>query len=45
MHNPRAIVVLILATALIVLATLWVAPGVGVHNSICERDPYAAGCR
>jgi hypothetical protein len=36
---------MVLATALIVVALIWVSPVIGTHNSICERDPYTSGCR
>jgi len=43
--NVKAIAVLILTTALIVVSALWVYPVVGGHDSFCDHDPYAAGCR
>jgi hypothetical protein len=43
--NLRSIAVTILTVALIVVALTWIMPVVGGHNSICDRDPYAAGCR
>jgi hypothetical protein len=45
MPNLRAIAVMILTVALIVAALTWIVPVVGGHDSICDRDPYAAGCR
>jgi hypothetical protein len=41
----QAAVAVILATALAVLAIIWLAPAVGVKNSACERYPYTSGCR
>ena len=43
--KPAAIIALILATALTVLMIIWIAPAVGLQNSICQRDPYTSGCR
>jgi hypothetical protein len=43
--KPVVVAVMALATALAVLAIIWVAPVVGVKNSACERYPYASGCR
>ena len=37
--------VLVLATALAVLAIIWVAPVVGVKNSACEQYPLTSNCR
>ena len=43
--NSKAIAVLLLATVLIVFSAIWIIPVVGGHNSFCDQDPYAAGCR
>jgi hypothetical protein len=43
--KPVVVAVPALATALAVLAIVWVAPVAGVKNSACERYPYTSGCR
>ena len=43
--KPVVAAVLALATALAVLAIIWVAPVVGVKNSACERYPLTSNCR
>jgi hypothetical protein len=43
--KPIVAAVLALATALAVLAIIWVAPVVGVKNSACERYPLTSNCR
>ncbi len=45
MDNVRGLIVLTVAIVVVALAVVWIAPVVGTHNSICNRDPYAAGCR
>lgn len=45
MPNQKAIAVLILTAALIVVAVTWIFPVVGVRDSFCNSNPYAAGCR
>ena len=45
MPNQKAIAVVVLVTALIVLAAIWFYPAVGVHDSFCDHYPYAVGCR
>jgi hypothetical protein len=43
--KPVVAVVLILTTALTVLAIIWVAPVAGVKNSACEQYPLTSNCR
>jgi len=43
--KPVVAAVLALATALAVLAIIWVAPVVGVKNSACEQHPLTSNCR
>ena len=43
--KPVVVAVLVLATALAVLAIIWVAPVVGVKNRACEQDPLTSNCR
>ena len=43
--KPIVAAVLALATALAVLAIIWVAPVVGVKNSACEQYPLTSNCR
>lgn len=45
MDSVRGLIVLTIAFVIVALAVVWIAPEVGVHNSICNRDPYTAGCR
>lgn len=45
MPNPKVLAVLLLATVLVVLSLIWIVPVVGGHDSFCDHDPYAAGCR
>ena len=43
--TPVVIAVLSLASTLIVLMIIWMAPAVGVHDSACEQYPLTSGCR
>ena len=43
--KPVVAAVPALATALAVLAIVWVAPAVGVKNSACEQYPLTSNCR
>ena len=43
--KPIVAAVLALAAALAVLAIIWVAPVVGVHDSACEQYPLTSNCR
>ena len=42
---PVVIMVLALASTLVVLMIIWIAPAVGVHDSACEQYPLTSGCR
>jgi hypothetical protein len=37
--------VLALASTLIVLMIIWIAPAVGTKNSACEQYPLTSNCR
>jgi hypothetical protein len=45
MPNQKYMAIAIMTLALTVAALTWIMPVVGGHDSICDRDPYAAGCR
>ena len=45
MVKPAAIVALAVASVLVVLMIIWIAPAVGLDNSACQRYPYTSGCR
>ena len=43
--RPTIVMVLVFASALLVLMITWVAPAIHLSNSACERYPYTSGCR
>lgn len=43
--KPVVVAVLALATALAVLAIIWIAPAVRTHDSACEQYPLTSNCR
>jgi hypothetical protein len=45
MPSPKALAIFIMTLGLIVYSLILIVPVVGGHNSACDHDPYAAGCR